>query len=91
MVKVGWVCGICPRCGKTICRPRPADLAVCDCYLYCSLDGKKMEPYKPDLTPPTYGKGEPENPLEILFWHNSPQDHPQPYYSKQKPVEVRLP
>jgi len=47
MVKVGYACGVCPKCGKKICRPRPADYAVCDCWTYCPLDGKKMEPFNP--------------------------------------------
>ncbi|MDH5690053.1 MAG: hypothetical protein OEY81_01310 [Candidatus Bathyarchaeota archaeon] len=87
VVKVGWACGVCPKCGKTICRKRPADLAVCDCWMYCPLDGKKMTPYKPDLTPSTY---ESDKGLDIVMWHNSPSNHEQPYYSKQKPVEVQL-
>lgn len=46
-----------------------------------------MEPYTPDLTPSTY---ESDKGLDVIMWHNSPSDHPQPYYSKQKPVEVLL-
>jgi hypothetical protein len=87
VAKVGYVQGACSKCGKLLIRKRPADLAVCDCWEYCPLDGKKMEPYTPDLTPSTY---ESETGLDVIMWHNSPQDHPQPYYSKQKPVEVRL-
>jgi len=88
-VKVGMTCGPCPRCGKKICRPRPADVAVCDCFEYCPLENytKKMEPYTPDLTPSTY---ESDRGIDVIMVHDSPEDHPQPYYSKQKPVEVRL-
>jgi len=87
VAKVGMACGTCPVCGRIICRPRPADIAICDCWEHCPLDGKKMEPYTPDLTPSTY---ESEKGLEVIMVHISEQDHPQPYYSKQKPVEVRL-
>jgi len=55
--------------------------------MYCPLDGKKMTPYTPDLTPSAY---ESDKGLDVVMWHNSPSDHEQPYYSKQKPVEVRL-
>jgi len=82
--KVGYAKGICLSCGKTLIRKRPADMAVCDCYLCCPLCGKEMVPYAPDLTPTTY---EPEEGLEVFYVCN---DHTPPYYSKQKPVEVRL-
>jgi len=82
--KVGYAEGKCPVCGKTLIRKRPADMAVCDCYLYCPLCGKEMAPYTPDLTPTTY---EPEKGLDVLYVCNN---HVPPYHSKQKPVEVRL-
>jgi hypothetical protein len=59
-------------------------MAVCDCYLYCPLCGKEMVPYTPDLTPINY---EPEKGLDVYYVCNN---HAQPYYSKQKPVEVKL-
>jgi len=64
--KIGFALGVCPVCGKTLRRPRPADVAICDCYVYCPLDGKKMEPYTPDLTPSTY---EPNKGLDVVMWH----------------------
>ena len=65
-------------------RKRSADLAVCDCYEYCPLCGAKMQPFSPDLTPRAY---EAEKGLAVFYFcHN----HAPPYYSKQKPVEVRL-
>jgi len=82
--KVGYAKGICPNCGKTLIRKRPADMAVCDCYLYCPLCGKEMVPYTPDLTPTNY---ELEKGLNVHYVCNN---HAQPYYSKQKPVEVKL-
>jgi len=82
--KVGYAKGICPNCGKTLIRKRPVDMAVCDCYLYCPLCGKEMVPYTPDLTPTTY---EPEKGLNVHYVCNN---HAQSYYSKQKPVEVKL-
>jgi len=85
--KVGYACGVCPRCGRKICRPRPADYAVCDCWEYCPLDEKKMTPYTSDLTMTTY---ESDKGINVIMWHNSTEDHSQPYYSNQKPVEVRL-
>ena len=60
-----------------------------------------MQTYPPDLTSSTY-KGEEshtvkgqaveahEGGLDVLYVHTSEEDHTQPYYSKQKPVEVRL-
>ena len=84
MVKIGYAEGTCPKCGKLLIRKRPADIAVCDCYEYCPLCGKKMTPYTPDLTLTTY---EPEKGLEVFYACNN---HTPPYYSKQKPVEVKL-
>jgi len=89
MVKVGYACGTCPVCGRKICRPRPADYAVCDCWEYCPLENftKKMEPYTPDLTPSQY---DPDKGINVVMIHISVQDHSQPFYSTQKPIEVRL-
>jgi len=99
MVKVGLECGTCPNCGKEICRPRPTDVAVCDCWEYCPQDhGKgpyatKMDPYTPDMTLQTYGPietagdawGDLEHPMDILYV--CPECK---YHSAQKPVEVQL-
>jgi len=94
MVKVGYACGTCPRCGRNICGLRPADIAVCDCREYCPLCGEKMEHYTPDLTPSTYRpakvhtgtvRGDLEHPMQILF--RCPMCN---YQSSQKPVEVKL-
>jgi len=81
IAKIGFAEGKCGVCGKTLRRRRPADFAVCDCYMYCSLCGKKMTPYTPDLSPTTYESGE----IDVLF-----QCPNCGYKSKQKPVEVRL-
>lgn len=97
-MKIGYAEGECPRCGKILRRRRPADVAVCDCYRYCPLCGSEMTPFTPDLTPSTYRaeeaqalKGEavesPEWTIETLYVCNN---HAPPYYSKQKPVEVKL-
>jgi len=98
MVKVGYAEGKCPRCGKILRRKYPADLAVCDCFKLCPLCGAEMTSFNPDLTPSTYGAGkgfalkgqaakEPEwNTETIMVCHN----HKPPYYSSQKPVEVKL-
>lgn len=102
--KVGYAFGKCNVCGREYQVKRPApDFIVCDCYRYCPLEGwtKLMQPYTPDLTPSIYKaeeshavKGQAveahEGGLDILYWHVSPSDHPQPYYSKQKPVKVKL-
>jgi len=82
--KIGFAEGTCSKCGRTLRRRRPADSAACDCYLYCPLCGAKMTPYTPDLTPASY---ESEKGLDILYVC---YNHAPPYYSKQKPVEVRL-
>ena len=98
MAEIGYAEGACSRCGKILIRKRPADIAVCDCYEYCSLCGAKMTSFTPDLTPSTYGAGEsfavkgqaveaPEWTMETLYVCNN---HTPPYYSNQKPVEVRL-
>ncbi len=96
--ELGFAEGICSRCGKTLRRKRPADVGVCDCHKYCPLCGAEMTAFNPHLTPSTYRieesfaiKGEPvESPdwtLETLYVCNN---HTPPYYSRQKPVEVRL-
>jgi len=87
VTQTGNACGTCSQCGKTLSRPRPADIAVCDCWEYCPLDGKLMQSYTPDLTPSTY---ESDKGIDVIMVHDSPENHLQPYYSKQKPVEVKL-
>jgi len=86
--KIGFAAGTCPICGRTLRRRRPADWAVCDCYSKCPLCSPaytvEMTPYTPDLTPTTY---ESEKGIDVLYVCNN---HSPPYYSKQKPVEVRL-
>jgi hypothetical protein len=88
--EVGDVCGVCPKCRKTICRLQPAGVAVCDCWAYCPK-GHLMEPYSPDLTPQTYGpitgkvSGDLKNPLKIVMWCPICK-----HYSAQLSVEVRL-
>jgi hypothetical protein len=82
--KIGFAEGTCSKCGRTLRRRRPADSAICDCYLYCPLCGARMTPYTPDLTPASY---ESEKGLGILYVC---YNHAPPHYSKQKPVEVRL-
>ncbi|MFQ5822255.1 MAG: hypothetical protein ACE5I5_19930 [Candidatus Heimdallarchaeota archaeon] len=102
--KIGYAYGKCPVCGREFRVKRPApDWVVCPCFEYCPLENftKKMQPYTPDLTPSTYKaeeshavKGQAveahEGGLDVLYVHISEEDHNQPYYSKQKPVEVRL-
>ena len=83
-VKLGFAEGICSKCGRMLRRRRPADYAVCDCYEYCPLCGENMTPYMPDYTPASY---ESEKGLDVLYFCSN---HSPPYYSKQKPVEVRL-
>jgi len=90
-VEVGLAVGKCPKCGKEIARPRPADVAVCDCWEYCPK-GHLMEPYTPDLTLQTYGpidgksvSGDLKHPIMIIRWCPVCK-----YYSAQLPVEVQL-
>jgi len=92
VVEIGYAEGTCSRCGKTLRRRRPADYVVCDCYQYCPLCGKKMQPYTPDLTPSTYGPiesgeatGDTESPVNILYYCSDCK-----YYSALRPVEVIL-
>ena len=84
VAKIGFAEGKCGVCGKTLRRRRPADYAVCECYMYCPLCGEKMMSYTPDLSPITYN---PEKGLNFLYVCNK---HTLPYYSKQKSVEVPL-
>lgn len=96
--KVGYASGTCSKCGKLLIRKRPAGVAVCDCYRYCPLCGAEMTPYTTDLTPSIYRaeesfavKGQAvekaEASIETLYVCNN---HSPPYYSSQKPVEVKL-
>jgi len=80
---VGMVCGKCSQCGKTLCRPRPTDLAVCDCDEYCPICGRRMDAYTPDLSPSSYESGDMD--VVRICTHHTP-----PFKSKLKPVEVRL-
>ncbi len=99
-VKVGYVSGTCPNCGKELSAPRPENLIVCDCWEFCPRDhgkgafGSKMVPYTPDLTPNSYGPiksvsgvahGDLEHPFKVLM--RCPICN---YHSSLKPVEVQL-
>ena len=99
-VEVGFVSGTCSRCSRELQAPRPADMAVCDCWEFCPRDhgngayGTKMEEYTPDLTPNVYGpikvesgdvSGDLDHPMDIL--RRCPICG---YLSSQKPVEVAL-
>ena len=95
---IGWAEGNCSRCGKTLRQKRPADVVMCDCYRYCPLCGAEMTPLNPELNPRTYGaeeamalKGQsvqsPGWTAETVLVCNN---HSPPFYSSQKPVEVRL-
>jgi len=83
MSEVGSACGVCSQCSKEICRPRPADLAVCDCWEYCRICGRRMDVFTPDLSPGSYEKD--DMYVVRICTHHTP-----PYKSKLKPVEVRL-
>jgi len=97
--KVGYANGKCGRCGHEYHVKRPApDLLICDCYKVCPLCGSEMTPYTPDLDPATYRNVEaydvkggsavsPDATLETVYVCRK---HVPPYYSLQKPVEVRL-
>ena len=95
---IGWVEGTCSQCGKTYRQKRPAGIVVCGCYRICPLCGDEMTPFNPVLNPGTYGaeegvalKGQSlESPLwtaETVYVCNN---HSPPFYSGQKPVEVKL-
>lgn len=95
---VGWVEGTCSRCRKTLRRKHPEGVAVCDCYRYCPLCGAEMEPFSPDLNPSTYAAEE-SLALEGQVVDSSGwtvetlgvcYNHLPPYYTSQKPVEVKL-
>ena len=101
MVKVGYAQGICGVCGRVWRATRPTDLVICDCYKFCPLCSPtytvQMAPFTPDLTPSTYESEEalgitrmedsPGKTIEVLYFCNN---HSPLYYSRQKPVEVRL-
>lgn len=97
---VGYAEGRCCRCGKMFYRPRPINVAVCDCWQYCPVDhgkgayGTLMIPYDIDLTPQTYGPikivsgnphGDLKQPMKILCVCPVCQ-----YHSAQQPVKVHL-
>lgn len=81
VTKIGYAIGKCGTCGKTLRRHRPAEYAVCNCYLYCPLCGEKMNSYAPDLSLKAYKSGE----LDVLF-----QCPNCSHKSKLRPVEVML-
>jgi predicted amidophosphoribosyltransferase len=92
VIQIGMAEGVCSNCGRTLSRRRPADMAVCDCYMFCPLCGKEMQPYTPDLAPSIYGsiesdkvQGDTDKPMDILYYCLSCR-----YYSALKPVEVFL-
>jgi len=94
--EIGWVAGVCPRCGRTWWKMRPGPLIViCDCYRYCEICGEEMQPYTPDLDPRVYRHEDVLDPTGLASKHgatirtryycpNCDQ------YSDSIPVEVKL-
>jgi hypothetical protein len=76
--------GKCPVCRKVHYSDRKDDVVVCDCWQYCPLCGAEMTPYTPDMASKTYGIDGKSDMLILMVCTN----HPPPFYSTQKPVEV---
>ena len=76
--------GKCSLCGKAHYSDRKGDIAVCDCWKYCSTCGAEMMPYAPDLAMNTYGFDD-RRDLAVLAVCTL---HFPPFFSTQKPVEV---
>jgi len=81
--KTRWVVQRCPRCGKAWMFLHPTMEVLCDCYLYCPICGRRMEPYTPPADPREIRKGDLHTLL--VCRHHTP-----PYRSGVRPVEVRL-
>ena len=78
--------GRCPKCSKIHYSNREHEIIACDCWRYCPICGAEMEPYTPDLTPNTYGMdGKRDLQMLMVCTRHSP-----PFYSSQKPVEVKF-
>ena len=95
MAEVGWAEGVCPVCGRVWRRERPADSVLCDCYKYCPVSGKEMQPYTPDLNPRTYRNENIDDPAGEASNHEATIETrlycPDcSYYSDGTPVEVKL-
>jgi len=78
--------GRCSRCGKIHYSSREGEIVVCDCWRYCPMCETEMETYTPDLTLGTYGV-DGKRDLQILMVCAL---HSPPFYSSQKPVEVKF-
>jgi len=95
MAEVGWAEGVCPVCGRVWRRERPADSVLCDCYKYCPVCGKEMQPYTPDLNPRTYRNENTADPTGQASQHEGTLQTKLycpncGYYSDGVPVEVKL-
>jgi len=103
IAKSGYATGKCGVCGKEYHAQRPADSVLCDCYKYCPLCDPPwtvpMTPFTPDnANPITYRNedrfGVKGQALEKAEWNLETLyvccNHTPPYYSNQKPVEVKL-
>jgi len=78
--------GKCPRCGKIHYSDSKDAVVLCDCWRYCPICGAEMQHYKPDLAANTYGS-DGKHDLNIIMVCNN---HSPPFYSSQKPVQVRF-
>jgi hypothetical protein len=77
--------GKCPKCGKTHQLQSREDTVVCDCWRHCPICGAEMAPYTPDTALKTYAL----NSLRELKILMVCVGHHPPFYSIQKPVEVK--
>ncbi|MBS7615603.1 hypothetical protein KEJ45_00155 [Candidatus Bathyarchaeota archaeon] len=77
--------GKCSRCGKTHLLKSLEDSVLCDCWQICPVCGAEMTPYMPDTTPRTYALDGHRELQTLMFCPR----HAPPFFSKQKPVEVK--
>jgi len=94
-IKVGWVEGSCPSCGRVWRRKIPANPVICDCYMRCPNCGRDMVPYSADLNPLFYRSEDRDDPTGTAEKHEATAetryycpdcDH----YSDGVPIEVDL-
>lgn len=82
-MKAGYAVGTCSKCKKEHRKPRPVDVAYCNCWKFCPLCGTEMADYVPDTSGET--SYNPEMGMHAVKYCSICDR-----YSKQLPVEVAL-
>jgi hypothetical protein len=86
MVEMAKFEGKCPKCRRIHISSRKGEIVVCDCWQKCPICEAEMAAYTPDAAQKTYAL----NGLRELQTLMVCTNHSPPFFSQQKPVEVKI-